>query len=173
MSAGGGEPRYYEWQINRIRCPTGSLEWSVISAMSPVMSRPAWPWKAADRQKNEFLAMLAHELRNPLAPIRNAGEILPRTCLSIRPGQRWWRWRTPGIPTHSAGGRSARCIPNYAGSGESQLSPSSSVASSARPSRPPSPCFRRGGTRFRSSSVTAHLYVNGDMARLVPCWSTF
>jgi signal transduction histidine kinase len=26
----------------------------------------------ADRQKNEFLSMLAHELRNPLAPIRNA-----------------------------------------------------------------------------------------------------
>jgi signal transduction histidine kinase/PAS domain-containing protein/ActR/RegA family two-component response regulator len=30
----------------------------------------------ADRRKDEFLAMLAHELRNPLAPIRNAGEIL-------------------------------------------------------------------------------------------------
>jgi len=29
-----------------------------------------------DRRKNEFLAMLAHELRNPLAPIRNAVEIL-------------------------------------------------------------------------------------------------
>jgi signal transduction histidine kinase len=28
--------------------------------------------KDADRQKDEFLAMLAHELRNPLAPIRNA-----------------------------------------------------------------------------------------------------
>ncbi len=28
--------------------------------------------KEADRQKDEFLAMLAHELRNPLAPIRNA-----------------------------------------------------------------------------------------------------
>jgi PAS domain S-box-containing protein len=26
----------------------------------------------ADRQKNDFLAMLAHELRNPLAPMRNA-----------------------------------------------------------------------------------------------------
>ena len=26
----------------------------------------------ADRQKNEFLAILAHELRNPLAPLRNA-----------------------------------------------------------------------------------------------------
>jgi signal transduction histidine kinase/DNA-binding response OmpR family regulator len=33
----------------------------------------------ADRRKNEFLAMLAHELRNPLAPIRNAVHIL-RAC---------------------------------------------------------------------------------------------
>jgi hypothetical protein len=32
----------------------------------------------ADRQKNEFLAMLAHELRNPLAPIRNANQLLSR-----------------------------------------------------------------------------------------------
>jgi PAS domain S-box-containing protein len=32
--------------------------------------------KAADRRKDEFLATLAHELRNPLAPIRNAAEIL-------------------------------------------------------------------------------------------------
>ena len=30
----------------------------------------------ADRQKNEFLAILAHELRNPLAPLRNAAQIL-------------------------------------------------------------------------------------------------
>jgi signal transduction histidine kinase len=29
-----------------------------------------------DRRKNEFLAVLAHELRNPLAPIRNAVELL-------------------------------------------------------------------------------------------------
>jgi signal transduction histidine kinase len=32
--------------------------------------------READRRKDEFLAMLAHELRNPLAPIRNAVEIL-------------------------------------------------------------------------------------------------
>ncbi len=31
--------------------------------------------KEADRRKDEFLAMLAHELRNPLAPIRNAVQI--------------------------------------------------------------------------------------------------
>ncbi len=32
--------------------------------------------KEADRHKDEFLAMLAHELRNPLAPIRNAVRVL-------------------------------------------------------------------------------------------------
>jgi two-component system CheB/CheR fusion protein len=32
--------------------------------------------KAADRRKDEFLAMLAHELRGPLAPVRNALEAL-------------------------------------------------------------------------------------------------
>jgi PAS domain S-box-containing protein len=32
--------------------------------------------KEADRRKDEFLAMLAHELRNPLAPIRNALHVM-------------------------------------------------------------------------------------------------
>ena len=35
--------------------------------------------READRRKDEFLAMLAHELRNPLAAIRNAVQILLRT----------------------------------------------------------------------------------------------
>ena len=34
--------------------------------------------KEADRRKDEFLAMLGHELRNPLAPIRNAVQFLQR-----------------------------------------------------------------------------------------------
>ncbi|MEZ5540576.1 MAG: ATP-binding protein [Pseudomonadota bacterium] len=33
----------------------------------------------ADRHKNEFLAMLAHELRNPLATIRNAAQVVCQT----------------------------------------------------------------------------------------------
>jgi signal transduction histidine kinase len=32
--------------------------------------------READRRKDDFLAMLAHELRNPLAPVRNALQIL-------------------------------------------------------------------------------------------------
>jgi signal transduction histidine kinase len=35
--------------------------------------------RLAVRQKDAFLAMLAHELRNPLAPIRHASELLTRT----------------------------------------------------------------------------------------------
>jgi signal transduction histidine kinase len=35
--------------------------------------------RTADQRKDEFLAMLAHELRNPLAPIQTASEILART----------------------------------------------------------------------------------------------
>jgi CheY-like chemotaxis protein/nitrogen-specific signal transduction histidine kinase len=40
--------------------------------------RSALILEEANRRKDEFLAMLAHELRNPLAPIRNASEILAR-----------------------------------------------------------------------------------------------
>lgn len=32
--------------------------------------------READRRKNEFLSMLSHELRNPLAPVRNSIELL-------------------------------------------------------------------------------------------------
>jgi PAS domain S-box-containing protein len=40
------------------------------------LQRRAAQLAETDRRKDEFLAMLAHELRNPLAPIRNALEIL-------------------------------------------------------------------------------------------------
>jgi PAS domain S-box-containing protein len=47
--------------------------------------------KDADKRKDEFIAMLAHELRNPLVPIRTAVELLkrareePALIASIRP----------------------------------------------------------------------------------------
>ncbi len=40
----------------------------------------------ADRRKDEFISILAHELRNPLAPVRTAVEILRRTA-GAQPGQ--------------------------------------------------------------------------------------
>jgi PAS domain S-box-containing protein len=44
----------------------------------------------ADRRKNEFLATLAHELRNPLAPIRNAVQLLRMKAPDI-PELQWAR----------------------------------------------------------------------------------
>ncbi len=46
--------------------------------------------KEADRRKDEFLAILAHELRNPLAPIRNAVEIMARVSVE-HPQINWSR----------------------------------------------------------------------------------
>ena len=43
----------------------------------------------ADRRKDEFLAMLAHELRNPLAPIRNVVDVL---ALRPEPLSETGRW---------------------------------------------------------------------------------
>src|SRR5262245_3151690 len=44
------------------------------------IERSALELVEADRRKDEFLAILAHELRNPLAPIRNSLNILQRTA---------------------------------------------------------------------------------------------
>jgi PAS domain S-box-containing protein len=44
--------------------------------------------KDADRRKDEFLATLAHELRNPLAPISNAMHLLKAGPLQRRSGDR-------------------------------------------------------------------------------------
>ena len=43
--------------------------------------------RESDRRKDEFLAVLAHELRNPLAPIRNALALLqtPRVGSAPKP----------------------------------------------------------------------------------------
>jgi PAS domain S-box-containing protein len=40
--------------------------------------------RESDRRKDEFIAMLAHELRNPVAPIRNAGELLAQLATDER-----------------------------------------------------------------------------------------
>ena len=44
--------------------------------------------KQADRRKDEFLATLAHELRNPLAPIRQAASIV--RAPQVEPARRNW-----------------------------------------------------------------------------------
>ncbi|HVY06583.1 MAG TPA: ATP-binding protein, partial [Burkholderiales bacterium] len=68
----------YEWQINRIPVP-GNRHGVVCyfrDISKFVTAREAL--READRRKDEFLATLSHELRNPLAPVRNALHLLRR-----------------------------------------------------------------------------------------------
>lgn len=85
----------------RVTWPDGSLHWIEVHACSyvnqggkasrimgivadvtdrkrseEVFRERALQMGEADRRKDEFLAMLAHELRNPLAPIRNALQVV-------------------------------------------------------------------------------------------------
>lgn len=57
---------------------TGLLTWGafVVNGRELEQRRAESALKEADRRKDVFLATLAHELRNPLAPIRNALHIL-------------------------------------------------------------------------------------------------
>ena len=48
----------------------------ILLAIEDVTEHAAALYAITDRRKDEFLAMLAHELRNPLAPIRNALAVL-------------------------------------------------------------------------------------------------
>ena len=54
---------------------TGSNDITERKRLEDDLRRYAAQLQQADRRKDEFLAMLAHELRNPLAPIRNAVKI--------------------------------------------------------------------------------------------------
>src|SRR5947199_2434336 len=49
----------------------------VKSRVEQVAAEVAAPAGDADRNREDFLAVLGHELRNPLAPIRTALQVLP------------------------------------------------------------------------------------------------
>jgi PAS domain S-box-containing protein len=73
-----GATEWYEWQINRITLPDGRYGVVCYSRDISVHVQARIALQATDRQKDEFLAMLAHELRNPLAALRSASELLAR-----------------------------------------------------------------------------------------------
>ena len=66
----------YAWFTSRsvpARDATGRIvKWFGVCMNIDRQKRDEAALQEADRRKDEFLAMLAHELRNPLAPIRNA-----------------------------------------------------------------------------------------------------
>jgi PAS domain S-box-containing protein len=64
--------------ITALRDRSGNLRGFAKVTRDMTERRRVEELEKADRQKDEFLAFLAHELRNPLAPIRTALEVLRR-----------------------------------------------------------------------------------------------
>jgi PAS domain S-box-containing protein len=83
-----GREGSYRWFLSRavpVRDPAGRVARWIGTNTDVTESRQLQiALEQADRRKDEFLAMLAHELRNPLTPISNAAEAL----LKIVPGER-------------------------------------------------------------------------------------
>jgi PAS domain S-box-containing protein len=78
-----GVTEYYEWRLDRITLPDGrfglvcyfrDISEQVTARMKIAESERRL--READRRKDEFLALLAHELRNPLAPVRTGLELI-------------------------------------------------------------------------------------------------
>ncbi len=74
-----GEYRWHAFRALPSRGAGGAIEqWFGVSVDVHDARQAQETLKEADRRKDEFLATLAHELRNPLAPIRNALQLLQR-----------------------------------------------------------------------------------------------
>jgi len=167
-----GVVEYYEWQINRITLPDG--RYGVVCYFRDisvhVQARSAL--LAADRQKDEFLAMLAHELRNPLAPLRNASELLgmtagdePRTHFSVEVIKRQVTQLTRLVDDLLDVSRITQ------GRIELTRGPLELGAVIAQAMEAVEPLLRDKGHRVSVVSGGRPLHVNGDNARLVQCVS--
>ncbi len=122
----------------------------------------------ADRHKDEFIAILAHELRNPLAPIRSAIEIMQRipeknpqldTARDIIRRQAWQLTRLVDdlldVSRITLGTINLR---------REQLDVANIVQRAIEAARP---IIDERGHRIESSVPAESLFVYGDLARLV------
>ena len=124
------------------------------------------------RQKDEFLAMLAHELRNPLAPIRNAGELLSRSLPADVP------MRTAVQTIERQVTHLTRLVDDLLdvsritrGRIELRRRPTSVADLVARSLETVDPLVRRKEHKVSIAGNHWNLYVNVDPERLVQCLS--
>jgi PAS domain S-box-containing protein len=128
--------------------------------------------READRQKDEFLALLAHELRNPLAPICNAAEVLRRQLADFPAAQAG----VDVIKRQSA--QLTRLVDDLLDVArvtrgridlQRQTLKLDQVVSQALETV--EPLLREKQHHIAVSSADGPLYVQGDFARLVQCVS--
>ena len=93
----GGRELFYDLTVEPLRGESGEIVGVTCAAvvitehlaLEAKLREQAARLAEADRRKDEFLAMLAHELRNPLAPIRNAVQILTLKQAALPSDLRW------------------------------------------------------------------------------------
>jgi PAS domain S-box-containing protein len=77
LKGADGTYRAFLTRIEPVKDARGNVvRWFGTNTDIEVQKRSEDALKQANRHKDEFLAMLAHELRNPLSPIRNAVHLL-------------------------------------------------------------------------------------------------
>jgi signal transduction histidine kinase/ActR/RegA family two-component response regulator len=86
--------------LEEVQARTRELVQSNAKLRTEIESREAAEaaLREADRRKDEFLATLAHELRNPLAPIRHAVQLLE--IVGLEPWRRDWARQVIGRQVH-------------------------------------------------------------------------
>ncbi|WP_067271069.1 ATP-binding protein [Mitsuaria sp. 7] len=160
----------YEWQISRIPLPDGSpgvvCYYREISA--PLKARRRL--EAADRQKDQFLAMLAHELRNPIAPIRSAGDVLARLGLPDERSRKMVAIIRRQVDTLTRLVDDLLDVSRITqGRVELQLGPLLLSEVVAQAVETAEPLMRERRHQFSVTSSSQPLRVHGDLARLVQC----
>ncbi|THC46050.1 ATP-binding protein [Massilia sp. Mn16-1_5] len=79
------ERRYLDFIYQPIRDPAGDVVGIFVEGSDMTVRKQVEDeLRAANRQKDQFLAMLAHELRNPLAPITTAAQLLKMGTLDAK-----------------------------------------------------------------------------------------
>jgi PAS domain S-box-containing protein len=126
--------------------------------------------READRRKDEFLALLGHELRNPLSPIRSASELLSRTLADDAPAQ----VSVEMIKRQSA--HLTRLVDDLLDIGRItqgrihlKLCPLDLASVIAQAIETVEPLLREKEHQVSIVSSYQPLYVQGDFARLVQC----
>jgi two-component system, chemotaxis family, CheB/CheR fusion protein len=123
--------------------------------------------REASRSKDEFLAMLGHELRNPLAPIRNAAEVLRR----VAPDDQRLTWVHDVLVRQV--GHVTRLVDDLLdistitrGTMQLRVEPVDLVPILARAVDDLEPALKRKRQQFKSQLPAEPLWVEGDKIRL-------
>ncbi|HEX8757130.1 MAG TPA: response regulator [Steroidobacteraceae bacterium] len=126
--------------------------------------------READRRKDEFLALLGHELRNPIAPISAAGEVLSR----VLDGDSRSRFAIDVIKRQSA--QLTRLVDDLLDVGritqgrvQLRREPLDLATVVAQAVETVEPQLRQKQHRMSIISSYEPLYVSGDFTRLVQC----